>query len=74
VQPAVRQAERGFNSPFPTNRVVSYKQRKTKTGFQSLSPTGGEVWREGGVSKSFPEMSISVFKIVFGVAIDYVLL
>jgi hypothetical protein len=34
------------------SRMVSYKQRKTKTGFQTLSPCGREVWRGG---KAMPQ-------------------
>ncbi len=41
-----------LNPPF-LSRVVSYKQRKTKTEFQSLSPRGGEVWREGKSHATF---------------------
>ncbi len=40
-------------TPLKKGRVVSYKQRKTKTEFQSLSPRGGEVWREGKSHATF---------------------
>jgi hypothetical protein len=42
------EAERGFKTPpslVGKGRVVSYSQRKIKTRYQSLSPTGGEEWK-----------------------------
>jgi hypothetical protein len=41
--------------------VVSYKQRKTQTRFQSLSTSGGEVWRGVKVHATKREIKTYVF-------------
>jgi hypothetical protein len=44
-------------------RVVSYKQRKTSTAFQSLSPFRGEVWR--GVKSHTTKREIKTYVFFF---------
>jgi hypothetical protein len=43
--------------------VVLYKQRKTKTGFQSLSPKRREVWR--GVKSHAKKRKIRIYVFFF---------
>ncbi|MEH2009379.1 hypothetical protein, partial [Nostoc sp.] len=45
------------------SRAVSYKQRKTKTEFPSLSPRGGEVWR--GVKSHATKREIKTYVFFF---------
>jgi len=53
--------------PFPGregSRVVSYSQRKIKTRYQSLSPRGGEVWREGKIYGSKREIDLYTVRVL----------